>query len=243
VAFVDQRHKETQPHVEYKYSVEGTEYTSRQISFDLLGDPGGRGGAETVVARYPVGRSVAVYYVPDNPATAILEPGDYSQFYYPLLFGVLFLIGGIATLWRMIRSKVASQRAAQAVSPLAGVEMSAAFISILIYAALLVAWFEFRDDASMDKVFGKRPLGLSGSTFVLLLMTLLYLPLPWGFWHLMRLSYAARAEGSAVDLGSFFSPGNPNSPLTRSRKICRGCLVYVFAVMALWIVYASVMRI
>jgi hypothetical protein len=92
---IDKRERETKPHVVYTYAVGGIEYTSTQISFDLFDKPGGEGRVETIVARYPEGKQVAVHFDPGSPATAVLEPGVYSPFFMPLLFGVLFVLGGL----------------------------------------------------------------------------------------------------------------------------------------------------
>jgi hypothetical protein len=65
-----------QPRVTYSYSVNGAPFTSNRISF-----AGGYPPKETdaILARFPVGREVAVSYAPDNPAEATLETGSNRQ--------------------------------------------------------------------------------------------------------------------------------------------------------------------
>ena len=56
-------------------------------------------GAEAVVAQYPVGRDVAVYYDPAAPATAVLEPRNHAGTYVPLYFSGGFGFAAIFMLW------------------------------------------------------------------------------------------------------------------------------------------------
>jgi formylglycine-generating enzyme required for sulfatase activity len=62
------------PVVCYEYEVNGTLYESRTFSVGsklfLI-----QSRAEEVIARYPVGKKVRVYYDPNNPEMATLEPG------------------------------------------------------------------------------------------------------------------------------------------------------------------------
>jgi hypothetical protein len=58
------------PVVAYSYEVKGERYEGRRITPGL--EWGGT-GAEQVIARYPVGSRVSVYYDPGNPSEALLE--------------------------------------------------------------------------------------------------------------------------------------------------------------------------
>ena len=65
------------PQINYQYVVAGLEYRSQRRSLINVG--GGsltRGVAQRVLARYPVGSAVVVYYDPRNPNEAILERPD-----------------------------------------------------------------------------------------------------------------------------------------------------------------------
>ena len=60
------------PEVRYTYQVMGVEYTGKRIAFG--GNVGGsRKKANEIVAQYPVGKKVTVYYDPDNLEDAALE--------------------------------------------------------------------------------------------------------------------------------------------------------------------------
>ena len=52
--------------------------------------------AQGIVARYPKGKSVSVYYNPDNPKVCLLEPGlGVQTFVAPAVGGILLILGGI----------------------------------------------------------------------------------------------------------------------------------------------------
>ena len=65
-----------QPRVTYSYAANGASFSSQRISF-----AGGYKPKETdaILARYPVGKEVAVSYSPENPAEATLETGATKQ--------------------------------------------------------------------------------------------------------------------------------------------------------------------
>lgn len=107
--------------VQYAYSVDGQRFTSNQIRLGsqrsalpdspepsnetlrrFLDDPrrvtqeGLRGGS---VVGYPPGKKVTVYYKPDDPQVAVLEPGVTVGTFMPLLGGIIIaLVGLLATL-------------------------------------------------------------------------------------------------------------------------------------------------
>lgn len=59
------------PEILYAFSVDGTEYTGVRRTL-LTWQTSGSQPAEEVVARYPVGKKVTVYYDPRNPRESIL---------------------------------------------------------------------------------------------------------------------------------------------------------------------------
>lgn len=80
--------------VRYEYVVDNTTYVSRTISFGRK-LYFGRSSAEEVVATYPVGEKVTVYYDPDNPKIATLEPGISVGSFIVLGLSAVFLIVGL----------------------------------------------------------------------------------------------------------------------------------------------------
>lgn len=85
--------------IRYTYKVNGRNYTSSEIS---LGDYSSnwRFIMEDMVKAYPKGKRVAVYFNPDKPGQALLEPGPVFVTYIPFGFGVLCLFVGMFALIR-----------------------------------------------------------------------------------------------------------------------------------------------
>ncbi|WP_281492150.1 DUF3137 domain-containing protein [Desulfosarcina cetonica] len=84
------------PKVTYQYLIDGKTYKSGKISFSSTGN------AKQVVARYPVGKSVPVYYNPEKPKQAVLIPGGSKFNYVPYFFSAFFLLLGVIMFsrWR-----------------------------------------------------------------------------------------------------------------------------------------------
>jgi hypothetical protein len=96
----------------YSYSVNGRNFRGDarrvvpMLHFETEGTP------EEIVGKYPVGKSVTVYYDPNNPADALLTPVpaedartliDALMLIAPMVGGVGLLVAGMAglQLWRM----------------------------------------------------------------------------------------------------------------------------------------------
>jgi hypothetical protein len=64
----------TYPVVVYSYAVNGQSYQSQRIrAGDQFLTVRMAGQAQATVARYPIGKSVTIYYDPANPAESVLE--------------------------------------------------------------------------------------------------------------------------------------------------------------------------
>jgi len=50
------------------------------------------------LSKYPVGRKVKVYYNPDDPVIAVLEPGASWESYQAFVLGILILIVDIGVI-------------------------------------------------------------------------------------------------------------------------------------------------
>mgnify|MGYP000179787126 CR=1 FL=1 len=77
------------PVVKYKYRVEGQEYESSRIRFTWTGENTSPWTASKVVNKYPVSKTVRVYYNPKNPSVAVLIPGVVSRDYISAFVGFL----------------------------------------------------------------------------------------------------------------------------------------------------------
>ena len=86
------------PAVQYSYQVGGQTYQSYKLA---PGPEVGGTGAGKVVARYPVGAQVMVFYNPQNPSDAVLEtkaPAQWLMWLMLILFDCV-LCGVIPFIW------------------------------------------------------------------------------------------------------------------------------------------------
>ena len=77
--------------INYEYQVDGKAYRSNRIAF------GGQNRNQTVTLlnKYPKGKSVIVFYDPDDPEEASLEPGMKKGSYFTPIFGAVFALFGL----------------------------------------------------------------------------------------------------------------------------------------------------
>ncbi|WP_337176205.1 DUF3592 domain-containing protein [Paludisphaera sp.] len=85
------------PRIRFVYDAAGKAWESRQFAFHVWA--GSRGRAESTVARYPVGSVVTVYFHPDRPENAVLEPAKaWLSVAVAAWFGLIFLVSVAAWL-------------------------------------------------------------------------------------------------------------------------------------------------
>ncbi|MBT3313902.1 MAG: DUF3592 domain-containing protein [Anaerolineae bacterium] len=86
------------PEVEYLYEFIGTEYTGHRIAFGGSAGHSNSRKSEEVLARYPVGKSVPVFYDSNNPQDSVLirKMGTGGKVF--LFVGALFLLLSICTV-------------------------------------------------------------------------------------------------------------------------------------------------
>ncbi len=77
------------PRVAYSYSVGEKNYASERISF-VAGYR--KKEVDEVLSRYTVGQSVEVYYPPEKPTDAVLQPGSNKQVTAPIRMLVICFI-------------------------------------------------------------------------------------------------------------------------------------------------------
>jgi hypothetical protein len=77
----------------YDYTVQGVTYSGNRIAIGDYGS-GTPSYARSIVNEYQVGRTATVYYSPDNPEEALLEPGLQNQAYLTPGIGLAFVIAG-----------------------------------------------------------------------------------------------------------------------------------------------------
>jgi hypothetical protein len=81
--------------VEYEFFVQRRKFTGTRIAYGDYGSSS-RSRHEEIVERYPEGGQVEVSYRPSQPEECLLEPGVKGQTWFLPLFGLVFLIPGMA---------------------------------------------------------------------------------------------------------------------------------------------------
>jgi hypothetical protein len=79
------------PEVTYTYTVRDSLYENNTIKFGENAYDSRR-TADRIAASYPSGKTVTVYYDPENPDRSVLEPGVSAGSYIVLGIGVLFIL-------------------------------------------------------------------------------------------------------------------------------------------------------
>jgi len=82
--------------IRYSYCVRGRSYAGQRIRFLDQGT----NDAETVVARYPAGKAVRIYYSPADASLSVLEPGAtwFQTLFLPIALALI--TAGITLLLR-----------------------------------------------------------------------------------------------------------------------------------------------
>lgn len=79
------------PAVKFTYRVAQQEYTGNKITFGFIQGHGNYKKAQAVLAHYPLGAQVNVYYDPANPADAVLERKAGGST-ISLVLGIIFIL-------------------------------------------------------------------------------------------------------------------------------------------------------
>lgn len=80
--------------VAYEYKVKARRYKGKNVCLSYDVGTGDRGRAEQRCAQYPVGRTISVYYNPDNPADACLERRVDAPGFFILIAAFFMFFGG-----------------------------------------------------------------------------------------------------------------------------------------------------
>ena len=91
-----------EPCVKYAYSVRGQQYEADKITVAVTAGIRESAGAAAIVAKYPIGHQVTVFYNPADPGDAALVAGGSSGNWYFVLVGCALLAAsviGLISLW------------------------------------------------------------------------------------------------------------------------------------------------
>jgi len=86
------------PVVEYAYQVDGKDFECNKIWFGGGSSSSNSSGAYETVGQFPKGAEVPVYYHPEKPFEAVLQPGAFFSSYLVLIVGVVFALVGLLLL-------------------------------------------------------------------------------------------------------------------------------------------------
>jgi hypothetical protein len=91
--------------VQYRYSVAGANYSGARLSFNRV-HLAVKDAWQRVLDTYPVGKTVNVYYDPERPSFAVLEPGLTGEMDLTYKMDIFFILGfGLAFLIALHKSR------------------------------------------------------------------------------------------------------------------------------------------
>jgi hypothetical protein len=120
------------------------------------------------------------------------------------------------------------------------VTRTAIFLSLIVYATTIGVNFDSKVRAKQVEAFGDTPLGLPVFLVVAFVETVLFIPMPWVFWHTIRLSFQARQDGRSIGFIYLLTVSSFHPHLRRSQIVCIGGLFYFVVICCTWIVFAAV---
>ena len=85
--------------IQYAYRVGQRDFAAAAISLGWAPLYGFARDAEAVIAKYPAGTKVDVYYDPANPERAVLQPDSRDGVLAPLIFATIFGVGSAIFVW------------------------------------------------------------------------------------------------------------------------------------------------
>ncbi|MBN2790385.1 MAG: DUF3592 domain-containing protein [Candidatus Delongbacteria bacterium] len=86
--------------IKYTYTIGTMLLTGDRVSYGDYGSSD-RGHASSIVRRYPVAKKVRVYYMKDQPAEAVLEPGITGSTWIQPVIGLVFAVVGVIMFIRI----------------------------------------------------------------------------------------------------------------------------------------------
>jgi hypothetical protein len=162
------------------------------------------------------------------------------------------ILGGALVAWALgavgfvqaFRNLRASRREPRPESPSSERKkeiIGAVFLSVLLYALFIgAALSDSNSPSTIERAFGPRPFGLPVGAVVAAAITLLYIPAPWVFWHLMRQTFRAKELRASVERGDIGRAAELASDVVCSQWVVRGGIVYSFLLAGAWIVYTAI---
>jgi hypothetical protein len=121
------------------------------------------------------------------------------------------------------------------ISPMKKIALGTGVFSAVMYAIIICVNFDPKTCLKQAEAFGVEPMGLPVTLVVACVETLLFLPMPWVFWHFGRLLI----RDTPMDPWQSYLLARTYPNLRRSRMVCIGGLLYSVLIFAGWIFLAS----
>ena len=99
--------------VKYSYIVEGSNFNGNTVGFGTMSH-NERSDAQEELKSYPKGKTIDVYYDPENPSDSVLNKGVFWPMYIVIVVMVIILIGSIWASFAL--TKYLKKRAADAMA-------------------------------------------------------------------------------------------------------------------------------
>jgi hypothetical protein len=100
---------ETHYRILYEYNIQDTKFQSTQVTFTRTGSSD-ESFALRYLEKYPVGKKIDVYYLPDEPNFSVLEPTQSGNFLLEFLSIALGLLAGSFYLFNKITNRISHDR-------------------------------------------------------------------------------------------------------------------------------------
>ncbi len=114
-------------------------------------------------------------------------------------------------------------------------------MSVVVYSILPLLMLEPKVQARMVEVFGPAPLGYPVLLVVLVAGTLLYVPIPWFFWHSSRLALQVFDDRKNPGFVYLLTVGFYHPHLLRSQIISIAGVLYAISIAVAWFVYLTIL--
>ncbi len=88
--------------VQYAYQAGGESFTGSRVTLSDFASSE-QADVEHLLARYPAGKTVQIYYDPQNPGSSVLEPGFTAGMWVPLAVGGLLTVFGLGLVTWYLR--------------------------------------------------------------------------------------------------------------------------------------------
>jgi len=97
------------PDILYEYHAHGLHHSAKVWRFGVFSNSS-KSKAEAIIAEYPYGRDITVFFNPQNPADAVLVPGEVT-WVARFVIGLVFAVIGLFSCWVGISAYLKDQQA------------------------------------------------------------------------------------------------------------------------------------